>query len=103
MIKPAVLLAAAFAFALPPNSHAQTPQTVPPHKCEKPEFPGRVSPQAKLQRWTSDFRAYLECVKAYVNERNAAIDAQSKAAKIAVDEFNAGVTEYNETVKTFAN
>jgi len=73
---------------------------VPSHTCVKPEFPGRVAPQPKLRRWQADFRAYLDCIKVYLGERNAAIDAQAVKAKAAVDEINASVAEYNETVKS---
>ena len=86
------------ALAQAPAAPAATP--VPSHTCSKPEFPGRVAPQPKLRRWQADFRTYLDCMKAYLSERNAAIDAQAAKAKAAVDEINAGVAEYNEAVKS---
>lgn len=88
---------------------AQTPATpaapppVPSHTCEKPEFPGRVAPEPKLRRWQTQFRAYVDCMKSYLAERNAVIEAQSTKAKAAVDEINAAVTEYNETVKSLGD
>lgn len=94
-------VAIALAAALAPVSFAQTPAAAPavaPPTCVKPEFPGRVAVDAKLRRWSKEFKDYIDCLKAYVGERNAVIDANSKAAKAAVDEFNASVTEYNETV-----
>ena len=77
-----------------------TPPAVPPHACEKPEFPGKVSVDAKIKRWINEFKAYTECLKAYIAERNAVIEANAKSAKAAVDEFNSSVTEFNATMKT---
>ena len=34
------------------------------------------------------------------SERNAHIEAHNKAAKAAADDYNAGVKEYNEAVKS---
>ena len=45
----------------------------------------------------------MDCLKTYLNERNAAIDAQAAKAKATVDEINAGVAEYNEAIKGFDN
>lgn len=87
------------ALAQAPATPAEPPP-VPSHACVKPEFPGRVAPQPKLRRWQADFRAYVDCMKAYLAERNASIDAQAAKAKAAVDEINASVAEYNETVKS---
>ena len=68
--------------------------------CDKPEFPGRLAPDTRIRKWSADFRVYLDCVKAYVAERNAHIEAHNKAAKAAADDYNAGVKEYNEAVKS---
>jgi hypothetical protein len=70
--------------------------------CTKPEFPGKVAPQARQKRWSDDFKVYIECLKTYIGERNAAIEANSKAAKAAVDEFNTNVAEFNAQVKSLS-
>ena len=95
-------LACTLALATPAlaQAPAATPPVVAPHSCEKPDFPGKVAVEAKIKRWINDFKAYTECLKAYIGERNAAIDAQAKAAKSAVEEFNSSVTEFNATMKT---
>ena len=74
--------------------------TVAGHKCEKPEFPGKIAPEPRIRKWSTDFRAYVDCLKGYIGERNATIEANSKAAKTAVEEFNTNVTEFNEQIKT---
>lgn len=73
---------------------------VAPPKCDKPEFPGRLAPDTRLRKWSADVRVYLDCLKAYVAERNAHIDVHNKAAKAAADDYNAGVKDYNEAVKS---
>jgi hypothetical protein len=77
--------------------------TIAPHKCEKPEFPGKIAPETRIRKWSTDFRGYVDCLKVYIGERNAAIEANSKAAKAVVDEFNASVTEFNETIRSLNN
>lgn len=95
----AAVCALAFAAPLSAQSPAAAP-TVPAHTCEKPEFPGKVAVEAKIKRWINDFKSYTECLKAYIAERNAVIDANAKSAKAAVDEFNTNVNEFNATMKT---
>jgi hypothetical protein len=74
--------------------------TVAAHTCTKPEFPGKLAPQTRHKKWSDDFKLYVECLKGYIGERNAAIEANSKAAKAAVEEFNVNVTEFNEQIKS---
>ena len=76
--------------------------TIAAHTCAKPEFPGKVAPQSRQKKWSDDFKAYIECLKGYIGERNAAIEANSKAAKSAVDEFNTNVAEFNAQVKSLS-
>lgn len=94
--------ACALTLATPALAQAPTatPPVIAPHACTKPEFPGKVAVDAKIKRWINEFKAYTECLKAYIGERNAAIDANAKSAKAAVDEFNSSVTEFNATMKT---
>ena len=100
-MKPAAACLAALLVTAPlAPALAQVPATsavppVPSHTCVKPEFPGRVAPQPKLRRWQADFRAYVDCMKAYLAERNASIDALAAKAKAAVDEINANVAEFS--------
>lgn len=114
MTKPTVLILAV-ALALASWAQAQTPAASTPtaptaplpviaaHTCEKPEFPGKIASETRIRKWSTDFRGYVDCLKAYIGERNATIEANSKAAKSAVEEFNTSVTEFNETIKTLNN
>lgn len=100
----ATLLAVLVATApLPAFGQAPAAPAVPSHSCVKPEFPGRVSPEPKIRRWQSDYRAYIDCLKAYLNERKAAIEAQTAKANSIIDQINADIAEYNETIKSLGN
>ena len=66
-------------------------------------MPGRLAPETRIRKWSADFRGYVDCLKGYIGERNATIEANSKAAKAAVDEFNTSVTEFNETIRSLNN
>ena len=86
----------------PPPAPMAPPPIIAAHACTKPDFPGKVAPMARQKRWSDDFKAYIECLKTYIGERNAAIEANSKAAKAAVDEFNVNVAEFNEQIKSLS-
>ena len=60
---------------------------------------GQVAPRGE---WSDDFSGYIECLKGYIGERNATIEANSKAAKTAVEEFNTNVDEFNEQIKSLS-
>jgi len=98
------LAAAAILLAAPALAQSTAPAAAPvvsiaPPACEKPgTFPGRVAEQARVIKWANGMRAYTDCLKAYVGERNAVIDANAKQAKSAVDEYNAAVKEFNEAM-----
>ena len=96
-----VLAGVALAQTPAPAPTAPMP-TIAAHSCAKPEFPGKVAPQSRQKKWSEDFKAYVECLKTYIGERNAAIEANSKAAKAAVDEFNTNVAEFNEQIKSLS-
>ena len=103
----ALALASGAPFAQAPAPAATAPTAPLPviaqHTCQKPEFPGRSANERRIQKWSTDFHSYVDCLKAYIGERNATIEANSKAAKTAVEEFNTSVTEFNETIKTLNN
>ena|ERR1700682_3791294 len=88
-----LVLAASAAFAQAP-APAPAPD-VPKAKCEpKPEFPGRLAMQSDTRRklFEREFKTYADCMRAYVEERNAAAKANMEAG-------NAAVTEYNDAAK----
>ena len=88
------------AYAQAPAPPTGTAAPVAAHTCVKPEFPGKVAPDARIKRWINEFKTYSECLKSYIGDRNATIEANAKSAKAAVEEFNSSVTEFNDTMKS---
>jgi hypothetical protein len=82
-------LAAAQAPALTP-----APVTVAPMDCgATPENPGRLGSETQRRNFEKAFAAYDKCVRQYVEDRKAVIQANEAAAQKAVDNFNALVTK----------
>ena len=73
--------------------------TVPPAKCEpKPAYPGAKAIQNDMKReqFQKELKAYQDCVKNYVAERKAYIEASNAAIRTAVEEHNAVMTKIRE-------
>ncbi len=74
---------------------AQQPASdIAPHKCgAKPEYPGRLVLQSETRRraFTREVKDYTECMKAYVEERKKAADANMAAGNVAIEEFNSAM------------
>ena len=102
------LFATAFAFgatiaaAQAPGPAAPLPD-VPKPQCEKPEWPGRHATRNQQQNFDRTFKAYGECTKAYVDERQAAARAHQTSAQAAIDEYNAVLTAINKEREAAAN
>jgi hypothetical protein len=65
---------------------------VPPAKCEpKPAYPGLKALQDERKRETfqKDLKSYQDCIRTYVGDRKAAVDANNAAMRAAVEEHNA--------------
>jgi hypothetical protein len=73
---------------------AQTPAPaaaaplVPANTCFKPEFSGRLASDPNMTTFNRQFKAYGECVKAYVDHNKAIAEAATAAANRVVDEYN---------------
>ena len=61
---------------------------IPPNKCVKPEYPGKLGTSQKFTAFNKDFTAYGECIKKYVEETKVIINAAAAAGNGAVEEFN---------------
>jgi hypothetical protein len=97
----ALALGATAALAQAPAAPAAAPAAaqVPPHKCEpKPAYPGAKAMQHDMKReqFQKDLKAYQDCIKTYVADRRAVIDASNAAMRAAVDEHNAVMTKIRE-------
>lgn len=89
------ILAASMVACLAAAAQAQTPTDVPKHKCDpKPQLPGARMMQEgnTAKNFQREVDAYRACMKAYADERAAAVKAHTEAG-------NSAINEYNETMK----
>jgi hypothetical protein len=79
---------------------AATPAVaVAPAKCEpKPVYPGVKAMQddKKREAFSLVLKNYQDCVKTYVAERKATVEANNAAIRAAVEEHNAVLTKFRE-------
>ena len=100
----AVLATAQAGFTLAQSPAPVAPATdIPPMKCEAPKMPGeRMMEDTTIRkRFERDVKAYGECVKGWVSERQATAEALQKAAKANVEAGNAAVNDYNALMAKF--
>src|ERR1700720_3159022 len=72
----------------PPKAAPATMPAIPPHKCVKPEYPGKLASAPKFTAFNKDYTAYGECMKKYVDETKLIMNASVEAVNGAVEEFN---------------
>ena len=90
-------IAAALAFSAAAAAQAQ-PAEVPKHSCGAiPKMPGRSLMADKMVRrgFDNDVKTYGDCMKDYIEKRNAASKANLQAANDAIDEYNAAIKALN--------
>jgi hypothetical protein len=95
-------IATAFAQAPAPATGATpaaaTDSTI--QTCVKPgHYPGKKASDNKKEAWIADVRAWGDCVKTYVTDLRAQVDAKIKLANSTIEEYNAGVKELQEEQK----
>jgi hypothetical protein len=72
------------------------------HSCVKPDdHPGRLASDNQRRAWTRQVNNYLNCLKAYVADQQAAAKPFQDAAKVHIDAANAAIEEYNSSAKAF--
>jgi hypothetical protein len=91
----AVAAASAHAQAVPAAVPVTAPITIPPHKCVKPEYPGKSASNQKFVAFNKDYVAYGACIQKYVDETKLILNAAAAAVNGAVEEFN----KFGEDIK----
>ena len=95
--------AAAAALAQQPAASASTAApavAVPKHTCGKPaEYPGNLASDKQKLAWQKDYVGYVDCLKKFVSEQQALAEPHVKALNSAIDEYNAGVKQYNAQIE----
>jgi hypothetical protein len=101
----AALGAAGFASGVPaqqPAAPAAPAAAVTParHGCTKPgEFPGGLATENQRRNWQKGYVEYVDCLKKFINEQQALAEPHVKASNDAINEYNAGVKEYNAQIE----
>ena len=107
----------AVAFAMAGTAFAQTtapvvPTMTPTPGCEKPGDPpstaagselGKGAAELKRNNWTKNMKAYLECIRAFASDQQAAAAPHIRAANAAIEEFNRGVKVLNAQIEAANN
>jgi hypothetical protein len=104
----AILFVAALPFSVLAQTAATPPVPVangavaPKPACNKPgEFPGRLASDSQIRAWTRGANGYLDCLKKYLNEQQAAAKPYQDAARVYVDAANVAIDEYNASARDF--
>jgi len=108
-IAPTLLLAVALAGGV---ARAQTtapaaPTVTPAPNCEKPaDAPatgsseiGKSAAEQRRTKWQTGMKTYMECLKKFVEEQQAASSMHAKAANAAVEEYNRAIKTYNDAIQ----
>lgn len=98
-IVPALVLAAfaSPAFSQAPAAAAAPVIDVPKIDCPgKPSWPGRIASDGQKKLFDQQLKAYGDCVKAWLDQRQAAVRTAHATAKAHTDAANAVIAEYNE-------
>lgn len=82
------------------GSATETPlPAIPKPNCVAPEYPGKLAVNAnmnsKISAFNRDYKAYGACIKKYVDDNRALIDAVVAANNKAVEEYN----QFNANLK----
>jgi hypothetical protein len=81
--------------AAAPAAAASSTQT-----CTRPgHYPGKKASDNKKEAWIAEVRAWGDCVKSYVADLRAQVDAKIKLANSTIEEYNNGVKELQEEQK----
>ena len=68
--------------------------------CARPgHYPGKKASDNKKEAWIAEVRAWGDCVKSYVADLRAQVDAKIKLANSTIEEYNTGVKDLQEEQK----
>jgi len=87
-----------------PAAQAPAPTTgtasrpVPEPSCVAPEYPGELASNNRITAFNHDYKAYGECIKKYVEDNRAWINAVVDANNKAVEDYNKYNTELKKQI-----
>ncbi len=92
-------VASSFAFAQTP-APAAAPADMPKPKCEAPgDYPSKLSSDNQRRMWGKSRDTYLECMKKFITEQQAAAEPHIKAGNAAIADYNAAIKRFNEQME----
>ena len=108
---PAAIIAIAIAVpagvALAQTTAPVAPTVTPTPNCEKPgDAPsmvtselGKAMAEQKRNTWTKNAKAYIECLKHFIDEEQAIASPHVRAANAAIEEYNKSIKVFNEQLE----
>ena len=73
---------------------------VPKHSCTKPgDFPGSLATENQRRNWQKGYVDYVDCLKKFINDQQSLAEPHVKASNDAINDYNAGVKEYNAQIE----
>ena len=92
-------VASPFAFAQTP-APAAAPADMPKPKCEAPgDYPSKLSSDNQRRMWGKSRDTYLECMKKFIAEQQAAAEPHIKAGNAAIADYNAAIKRFNDQME----
>ena len=83
-----------------PAPAAAVPGATGASTCVKPgPYPGRKVSDAKKDAWQKEIKAWGDCIRTYVADLRADIDAKIKVANATIESYNAGIKELQDDQK----
>ncbi len=82
----------------PAPTTGTTSRPVPEPSCVAPEYPGELASNTRITAFNRDYKAYGECIKKYVEDNRAWINAVVEANNKAVEDYNKYNTELKKQI-----
>ena len=60
---------------------------------------GKSAAEQRRTKWQTGMKTYMECLKQFVTEQQAASSTHAKAANAAVEEYNRAIKIYNDAIQ----
>lgn len=86
----------------PATTTGTTTRPVPEPTCVAPEYPGELASNNRITAFNRDYKAYGECIKKYVEDNRAWINAVVEANNKAVEDYNKYNTELKKEIDAAA-
>ena len=104
----ATALAAPGGIALAQTTAPVAPTVTPTPNCEKPgDAPsmvtselGKAMAEQKRNTWTKNAKAYIECLKHFIDQEQALASPHVRAANAAIEEYNKSIKAFNDQLET---